>query len=32
MRLFTGIDIGAEVLDALEQTMRELRPLAPLNW
>jgi RNA 2',3'-cyclic 3'-phosphodiesterase len=32
MRLFTGIAIGAEVLDALEQVMRELRPLAPLNW
>ena len=32
MRLFTGIAIGAEVLDALEQAMRELRPLAPLNW
>lgn len=32
MRVFTGIAIGAEVLDALEQAMRELRPLAPLNW
>jgi len=32
MRLFTGIAIGAEVLDALEQAMRELRPLAPLHW
>jgi len=32
MRLFTGIAIGAEVLNALEQAMRELRPLAPLNW
>ena len=32
MRLFTGIAIGAEVLNALEQAMRELRPLAPLDW
>jgi 2'-5' RNA ligase len=32
MRLFTGIAIGAEVLNALEQAMRDLRPLAPLNW
>jgi RNA 2',3'-cyclic 3'-phosphodiesterase len=32
VRLFTGIAIGEEVLNSLEQAMRELRPLAPLNW
>src|SRR5579863_3273567 len=32
MRLFTGIALDHEVQSALEQVLRELRPLAPLNW
>lgn len=32
MRLFTGIAIDPAVLSNLEQVLRELRPLAPLNW
>lgn len=32
MRLFTGIALDQEVQSALEQMLRELRPLAPLNW
>jgi RNA 2',3'-cyclic 3'-phosphodiesterase len=32
MRLFTGIAIDQAVLNNLEQVLRELRSLAPLNW
>jgi 2'-5' RNA ligase len=32
MRLFTGIALDGNVQSALEQALRELRPLAPLNW
>lgn len=32
MRLFTGIALDGNVQSALEQVLRELRPLAPLNW
>ncbi len=32
MRLFTGIAPDRDVQGALEQVLRELRPLAPLNW
>ena len=32
MRLFTGIALDREVQSTLEQVLRELRPLAPLNW
>ena len=32
MRLFTGIALDPEVQSTLEQLLRELRPLAPLNW
>jgi 2'-5' RNA ligase len=32
MRLFTGIALDPSVLNSIEQALRELRPLAPLNW
>jgi 2'-5' RNA ligase len=32
VRLFTGIAIGGDVMERLGQLLRELRPLAPLNW
>jgi 2'-5' RNA ligase len=32
MRLFTGIAIGPNVLDNLARVLKEMRPLAPLNW
>ncbi len=32
MRLFTGIALDADVARTLEQVLREIRPLAPLNW
>ena len=32
MRLFTGIALDPKVQSTLEQVLRELRPLAPLNW
>jgi 2'-5' RNA ligase len=32
VRLFTGIAIDNDVMVRLEQAMRELKPLAPLNW
>jgi 2'-5' RNA ligase len=32
VRLFTGIAIDRDVMERLEQVLRELRPLAPLNW
>jgi RNA 2',3'-cyclic 3'-phosphodiesterase len=32
MRLFTGIAIAPGVLDNLARVLKELRPLAPLNW
>lgn len=32
MRLFTGLALDRNVQSALEQALRELRPLAPLNW
>lgn len=32
MRLFTGIALDKKVQSALEQVLRELRPLAPLKW
>ncbi|HTA44300.1 MAG TPA: RNA 2',3'-cyclic phosphodiesterase [Bryobacteraceae bacterium] len=32
MRLFTGIALDGNIQSALEQVLRELRPLAPLNW
>jgi RNA 2',3'-cyclic 3'-phosphodiesterase len=32
MRLFTGIAIDPAVSHNLEEVLRELRPLAPLNW
>ncbi len=32
MRLFTGIALSPDVQSALEQMLRELRPLVPLNW
>ena len=32
MRLFTGIALDGNVQSALEQVLRDLRPLAPLNW
>lgn len=32
MRLFTGIALDQDVQSTLEQVLRELRPLAPLNW
>src|SRR5438105_234426 len=32
MRLFTGIEIAPHVLDNLENLLRQLRPLAKLNW
>jgi 2'-5' RNA ligase len=32
MRLFTGIAIGPIVLDNLAHVLKEMRPLAPLNW
>jgi 2'-5' RNA ligase len=32
MRLFTGISLAPRVLDNLAGALRQLRPLAPLNW
>jgi RNA 2',3'-cyclic 3'-phosphodiesterase len=32
VRLFTGIAIGGEVMERLGRLLRELRPLAPVNW
>ncbi len=32
MRLFTGIAIDGDVMERLGRLLRELRPLAPLNW
>ena len=32
MRLFTGIALPPPVRDNLAQALKELRPLAPLNW
>jgi RNA 2',3'-cyclic 3'-phosphodiesterase len=32
MRLFTGIDISPHVLGNLARVLKDLRPLAPLNW
>jgi 2'-5' RNA ligase len=32
VRLFTGIAIGEDVMERLGRLLRELRPLAPLNW
>jgi len=32
MRLFTGISIAPHVRDHLDGALRDLRPLAPLNW
>jgi 2'-5' RNA ligase len=32
VRLFTGIAIGRDVMERLGRLLRELRPLAPLNW
>ena len=32
MRLFTGIAVPPDVLATLEHVLRDLRPLAPLNW
>lgn len=32
MRLFTGIAIAPNVLGNLARVLKELRPLAPLNW
>jgi RNA 2',3'-cyclic 3'-phosphodiesterase len=32
VRLFTGIAIGGDVMERLGRLLRELRPLAPLNW
>jgi 2'-5' RNA ligase len=32
MRLFTGIAIAPRMLDRLAQVLKEMRPLAPLNW
>src|ERR1035438_7657185 len=32
MRLFTGIAIAPHVLGNLARMLKELRPLAPLNW
>jgi 2'-5' RNA ligase len=32
MRLFTGIDIAPGVLENLARVLKELRPLAPVNW
>src|SRR5580698_2973074 len=32
MRLFTGIAPAPRVLDNLARVLKELRPLAPLNW
>jgi 2'-5' RNA ligase len=32
MRLFTGLDLPAEVVRNLEQLLRKLRPTAQINW
>lgn len=32
MRLFTGIALAPRVLDNLARVLRDLRPLAPVNW
>jgi 2'-5' RNA ligase len=32
MRLFTGLDLPAEVVRNLEQLLRQLRPAARINW
>jgi 2'-5' RNA ligase len=32
MRLFTAIDLPAEVLDPLREFLARLRPLAKLHW
>lgn len=32
MRLFTGIDLAPNVVDRLAALLRELRPLANINW
>ena len=32
MRLFTALDLPAEVVDGLEQVLRRLRPLARISW
>ena len=32
MRLFTGLDLPAEVVQHLEQLLRQLRPTARVNW
>ena len=32
MRLFTGIAIAPHVLDNLARVLKEMRPLASLNW
>jgi 2'-5' RNA ligase len=32
MRLFTGLALDPAILNNLEQVVKELRPLAPLNW
>jgi 2'-5' RNA ligase len=32
MRLFTGIALPPDVRDSLAKVLKELRPLAPLNW
>jgi 2'-5' RNA ligase len=32
MRLFTGIALPPDVRDSLARVLKELRPLAPLNW
>ena len=32
MRLFTGIAIAPRMLDRMAQVLKEMRPLAPLNW
>jgi RNA 2',3'-cyclic 3'-phosphodiesterase len=32
MRLFTGIAVAPHVRDNLARVLKELRPLAPLNW
>ena len=32
MRLFTGIDLAAEVVARLEEVVARLKPTAPIRW
>jgi len=32
MRLFTGLDLPAEIVRTLEELVERLRPTAPINW